>query len=280
MIKDGLGIWTGKRQFRIKLEGDPNSEDGLQHPPAVFSIGADRGFLVYAGQPLCCRKCGGKGHDIEHCDQVRCRNCNSVGHNTRACTEPKRCHLCESETHMARDCMKPRPYTAVVKGFLEQDKGDGYETARAPVMTPELPAGEENETDEREEEVEKPEEALPQEVEERNKDEERGRSEDKESSEEPWKVVRKAKRKSTKRRRRLDLTTPPENGYEKEIGAEPSVWEVEGYAPKGTQTECIHTPLSALMSDSETEEENETEGKLEKSFIRSLFSQENRLLHE
>uniref|UniRef100_A0A668SWD7 CCHC-type domain-containing protein n=1 Tax=Oreochromis aureus TaxID=47969 RepID=A0A668SWD7_OREAU len=69
-----------------------------------------RYFLIYVGQPLCCRKCGGKGHDAEHCDQVRCRSCNSMGHSTRDCTEPKRCHLCESEEHMARDCTKPRPY--------------------------------------------------------------------------------------------------------------------------------------------------------------------------
>lgn len=101
MIKDGLSIWTGKRQFRIQLQEDLNSEDGLRHPPAVFSIGADRGFLIYAGQPLSCRKCGGKGHDVEHCDQVRCRSCNGMGHSTRDCTEPKRCHLCGSEEHMA-----------------------------------------------------------------------------------------------------------------------------------------------------------------------------------
>lgn len=155
IIKDGLGIWTGKRQFCIKLEEDLNSKDGFRHPPAVFSIGADRDFLIYAGQTLCCRKCGGKGHDAEHCDQVRCRSCNSMGHSTRDCTEPKRCHLCESEEHMARDCTKPRPYAAVVKGFLGQDKKSRHETARAPVIVLELPTGEGNETDETAEEVEK-----------------------------------------------------------------------------------------------------------------------------
>lgn len=135
IIKDGLGIWTGKRQFRIKLEENLNSEDGFRHLPAVFSIGADRGFLIYAGQPLCCRKCSGNGHDAEYCDQVRCRSCNSMGHSTRDCTEPKRCHLCESEEHMARDCTKPRPYAAVVKGFLGQDKKSRNEAARAPVIS-------------------------------------------------------------------------------------------------------------------------------------------------
>lgn len=114
-IKDGLGISTGKRQFHIKLEMDINSEDGYRHPPAFFSIGVDRGFLVYAGQPQACRRCGSTGHEAEQCDQVRCRSCNNTGHTTRDCKEPKRCHLCDSEAHIARDCTKPRPYAAVVK---------------------------------------------------------------------------------------------------------------------------------------------------------------------
>uniref|UniRef100_A0A669CNT7 CCHC-type domain-containing protein n=1 Tax=Oreochromis niloticus TaxID=8128 RepID=A0A669CNT7_ORENI len=215
----------GKGQFHIKLEMDKNSEDGYRHPPAVFSIGADRGFLVYAGQPqacrrcgstgheaeqcwncndvghsmrdctelkrchlceseeymardctkdfliyagqtLCCRKCGGKGHDAEHCDQVRCRSCNSMGHSTRDCTEPKRCHLCESEEHMARDCTK-------------------------------------------------------------------------------------------------------------EAGADPSTGEAEGHAPKGTQTECMHAPLSVLTSENEMEDGSETAGNSDKFIIRTLFSQES-----
>lgn len=114
-IKDGLGIWTGKRQFHIKLGADMNSEDGYCHLPAVFSIGADRGFLVYAGQPQACKKCGSAGHDAEQCDQVRCRSCSKIGHITRDCKEPKRCHLCDLEAHVARDCTKPRPYATIVK---------------------------------------------------------------------------------------------------------------------------------------------------------------------
>uniref|UniRef100_A0A669F166 CCHC-type domain-containing protein n=1 Tax=Oreochromis niloticus TaxID=8128 RepID=A0A669F166_ORENI len=94
---------------------DKNREDGYRHPPAVFSIGADRGFLVYAGQPQACRRCGSTGHEAEQCDQVRCRSCNNMGHTTRDCKEPKRCHLCDSEAHIARDCTKPRPCAAVVK---------------------------------------------------------------------------------------------------------------------------------------------------------------------
>lgn len=46
---------------------------------------------------------------------------------------------------------------------------------------------------------------------------------------------------------------------------------MESYEPKGTQTECMHTPLSDILSGAEMEEEGE--GKSEESFIRSLFSQ-------
>uniref|UniRef100_A0AAX7SUA1 CCHC-type domain-containing protein n=1 Tax=Astatotilapia calliptera TaxID=8154 RepID=A0AAX7SUA1_ASTCA len=102
-IKDGLGLWTGKRQFRVKLNVDTSTEDGYCHPPAVFSIGADRGFLVYAGQPQACRKCGSTGHNADRCEQMRCRSCGKIGHITKDCKEPRKCHLCDSETHMARD---------------------------------------------------------------------------------------------------------------------------------------------------------------------------------
>lgn len=267
MIRDGLSIWTGKRQFRIQLQEDLNREDGLRHPPAVFSIGADRGFLIYAGQPLNCRKCGGKGHDVEHCNQVRCRSCNGMGHSTRDCTEPKRCHLCGSEEHMARDCTKPRPYVAVVKGFLGQEKDSRNEAARAPVADLESLTGEENKTDETEEEVEKRTKGPLLEAERRHVDGGKGKSEDMESAEQPWEVVKRTGRKTAKRRRRWDPTTTPEGGDGKEVGAEPSTSETEGHAPKGTQTECMHTPLNATMSENEMEDGSETEGVLDNFII-------------
>lgn len=38
-IKDALGIWTGKRQFRVQLKEDTNGHDGFTHSPAAFTIG-------------------------------------------------------------------------------------------------------------------------------------------------------------------------------------------------------------------------------------------------
>uniref|UniRef100_A0AAX7TMQ6 CCHC-type domain-containing protein n=1 Tax=Astatotilapia calliptera TaxID=8154 RepID=A0AAX7TMQ6_ASTCA len=83
---------------------DMTTEDGYCHPPAVFSIGADRGFLVYAGQPQACRKCGSTGHNADNCEQVRCRSCGKNGHITRDCKEPRRCHLCETIEHVLWGC--------------------------------------------------------------------------------------------------------------------------------------------------------------------------------
>ncbi|KAJ8342118.1 hypothetical protein SKAU_G00320460 [Synaphobranchus kaupii] len=106
MINDALDIWTGKRQFRVVLKEDLEGYDGYLHPPASFTIGADRGYLIYAGQPRFCRKCNRHGHTAETCTLQRCRNCEDLGHATKDCTEPKRCSICGSENHLYRRCPK------------------------------------------------------------------------------------------------------------------------------------------------------------------------------
>lgn len=99
-IKDALGIWTGKRQFRVLLREDESGYDGYRHPPASFTIGADRGYLMYAGQPRFCKKCSTYGHLAD------ARNCGTLGHVMRDCTVSKRCSLCNSEDHLFRHCPK------------------------------------------------------------------------------------------------------------------------------------------------------------------------------
>lgn len=132
-IKDALGIWTGKRQFRVLLREDESGHDGYRHPPASFSIGADRGYLMYAGQPRFCRKCSTYGHLADACSQTRCRNCGTIGHTMRDCTVPKRCSLCNSEDHLFRHCPKAVPsYARAVSGKRAQsgkrpDEGEGME---------------------------------------------------------------------------------------------------------------------------------------------------------
>jgi len=117
-IKDALGIWTGKRQFRVKLKDDSKGLDGFVHPPAAFTIGGNRGFLMYAGQPRFCRKCNTYGHVAETCMQTHCRNCGGLGHTGKECQEAKRCDLCNAADHLARNCPKPKPYAAALKANM------------------------------------------------------------------------------------------------------------------------------------------------------------------
>ncbi|KAE8296875.1 hypothetical protein D5F01_LYC05645 [Larimichthys crocea] len=116
-LRDSFGIWTGRRQFRVLLGEDPDSADGLRHPPAYFSIGADRGFLFYSGQPVFCRQCRSFGHLATGCVQVRCRNCGGTGHNAASCEAQRTCHGCGGGGHLRRDCPSfARTYAAVAGG--------------------------------------------------------------------------------------------------------------------------------------------------------------------
>lgn len=49
----------------------------------------------------------------------------------------------------------------------------------------------------------------------------------------------------------------------------------EGYVLRGTQTECMHTPISDLTSDGDIEEDAESEEKSEDSFIKNLLAHVN-----
>lgn len=278
-IKDGLGIWTGKRQFHIKLEMDKNSEDGYRHPPAVFSIGADRGFLVYAGQPQACRRCGSTGHEAEQCDQVRCRSCNNMGHTTRDCKEPKRCHLCDSEAHIARDCTKPRPCAAVVKaGPIERKRSEEERDPGEGTKCLEPPTGVENQADD--DKVEGVEESERHEEKgERGPDKDEKKLQQGDEPQQCWEVVGKPRRKTAKRRRKVSPVVSLEDGKQSDQGIreeEPGEGgNAEGYVLRGTQIECMHTPLSDLISDGDLEEEGESDEKLEDSFITTLLSHAN-----
>ncbi|MGH0192626.1 UNVERIFIED_CONTAM: hypothetical protein FKN15_020187 [Acipenser sinensis] len=93
-LRDKFGIWTGKRQFQVLLNDDKSGFGGFFHPPANFSIGADRGYLLYSGQPSFCSKCQSFGHLGVDCSQERCRNCGELGHTASGCSKPKCCNTC------------------------------------------------------------------------------------------------------------------------------------------------------------------------------------------
>ncbi len=103
-LKDRFGIWNGKRRYMVKLRLDSAVSGNVLYPPGSFSIGPNKGFLYYPGQPLYCRRCGGQGHVKEECRGERCRFCGESDHVAAVCTAPKCCSLCGSDEHLYRGC--------------------------------------------------------------------------------------------------------------------------------------------------------------------------------
>ena len=115
-VKDTMGIWTGRRQFQVLLKSEPEGFGGLKHPPASFSLGADRGYLFYPRQPAFCRRCRQSGHVEGGCAGASCRFCGQRGHEAKDCTVPKACHGCSGIDHLYRSCPERRRTFAEVAG--------------------------------------------------------------------------------------------------------------------------------------------------------------------
>uniref|UniRef100_A0A8C7KNP7 CCHC-type domain-containing protein n=1 Tax=Oncorhynchus kisutch TaxID=8019 RepID=A0A8C7KNP7_ONCKI len=113
LLRDSLGFWNGRRGFQVLLREDPNGVGGYLHPPAMFSLGADRRTLYYARQPPFCRRCMAYGHILASCNTKKCRFCGSGEHEAKECDEPKACHGCGSSAHLWRFCpARHRSYDA------------------------------------------------------------------------------------------------------------------------------------------------------------------------
>ncbi|MBN3325212.1 ZCHC3 protein, partial [Atractosteus spatula] len=103
-IMDRNRYWTGKIRFFARLRTASTQEDGFLHPPAMFFIGANRGYLSYPGQPLTCRRCGGEGHFAANCRELMCKRCGKTGHLGADCKATKTCNLCGENGHLYKDC--------------------------------------------------------------------------------------------------------------------------------------------------------------------------------
>lgn len=120
--KNCLGTFNGLRRFWVQFKPDSDGIGGVSHPPQTFSIGPNRGFLFYPGQPAFCRDCFSFGHTREDCSTgLVCRNCFQTGHRTADCEHARKCHFCGSGEHLARQCPKvdrtpKRSYAGVVSG--------------------------------------------------------------------------------------------------------------------------------------------------------------------
>ncbi|MBN3323669.1 ZCHC3 protein, partial [Atractosteus spatula] len=113
---DSEGVWTGRRVYWMRLRFGGTEEGGVLHPPAFFEIGSERGYLVYPGQPLACRRCGVLGHYAAKCTMVFCSRCKERGHVLKACRKEVRCFSCGELGHVFRSCVGRKTVRA------EQDK--------------------------------------------------------------------------------------------------------------------------------------------------------------
>ncbi|MBN3274868.1 ZCHC3 protein, partial [Polyodon spathula] len=101
---DEFGMWNGTWRVWARFRPSKVGYEGVEHPPSSFSIGPNRGFLYYVGQPELCRKCNELGHKAEECKDLFCKNCNKKGHNTKDCKERRKCNLCGSINHLFYKC--------------------------------------------------------------------------------------------------------------------------------------------------------------------------------
>ncbi|RXM93862.1 Zinc finger CCHC domain-containing protein 3 [Acipenser ruthenus] len=62
---DEFGMWNGTWRVWARFRPSEKGYEGVRHPPSSFSIGSNRGYLFYFGQPGVCRKCNEMGHNAE-----------------------------------------------------------------------------------------------------------------------------------------------------------------------------------------------------------------------
>ncbi|XP_064420090.1 zinc finger CCHC domain-containing protein 3-like [Latimeria chalumnae] len=102
-IYDRNYFWTGGYTTRVQLR---SSDKGLVHLPNALTIGRDRGYLFYPGQPKVCHKCGSSKHLSSNCGQQRCTRCGKLGHIAWECGNVIVCNLCNAEGHSYVNCPK------------------------------------------------------------------------------------------------------------------------------------------------------------------------------
>uniref|UniRef100_M3XIR8 CCHC-type domain-containing protein n=1 Tax=Latimeria chalumnae TaxID=7897 RepID=M3XIR8_LATCH len=99
-IFDRNGFWIGGYNVAVKLY---STDKGLVRLPNFISIGSDRGFLFYPGQPKVCHKCGSGRHFGTDCTKLYCARCGQMGHLARDCKGEVKCNLC-GEGHIYFHC--------------------------------------------------------------------------------------------------------------------------------------------------------------------------------
>ncbi|MBN3288905.1 ZCHC3 protein, partial [Polyodon spathula] len=105
-VLDSDQIWNGSWRILVKLYESATGYGygGFRHIPSDITLGPNRGFVFYQGQPKLCRKCGEMGHLAVVCKKEICGVCKEVGHSSMDCVSERRCNLCGEEGHLFRDC--------------------------------------------------------------------------------------------------------------------------------------------------------------------------------
>ncbi|KAL4658443.1 hypothetical protein GN956_G3122 [Arapaima gigas] len=47
LVQDELGVWTGARQFGVRLQPDPARPNDLTSPPPYFNVDGFLGYIFY-----------------------------------------------------------------------------------------------------------------------------------------------------------------------------------------------------------------------------------------
>ncbi|MBN3314461.1 CNBP protein, partial [Atractosteus spatula] len=110
-VVDEERIWTFKRRYLVRLRQSQTTPGSVLHPPANFTIGPYRGYLIYPGQPQTCRKCGQEGHLAADCSTEVCRRCGRVGHVATDCSYQQLCNLCGEPGHLGYLIYPGQPQT-------------------------------------------------------------------------------------------------------------------------------------------------------------------------
>lgn len=137
-IKNCIGT---QRKFWVEFLPDRTGVGGVANPPQAFSIGSNRGYMFYPGQPCFCHSCFAFGHMREECSIGPVwRNCYDPDHKTAKCPRARKCHYCGDDSHLAQQCPNapPAPCKSYAGALSGQDLVElyvaGEELKDAPIL--------------------------------------------------------------------------------------------------------------------------------------------------